>query len=106
MGLDHYRMTKYRGWYHHMTLCLLALACLKSVQFESGKEGATASVPEVRQLLEVVLPRRRWNPGDAIVWHQAKQRRKVVVPRHRQPPGELAPRASFMPIIDVGVLRR
>jgi len=38
IGLDHYEVTKYRGWYHHMTLCLLALAFLKSVQFEWGKK--------------------------------------------------------------------
>jgi SRSO17 transposase len=36
IGLDHYEVTKYRGWYHHMTLCMLALAFLKSVQFEWG----------------------------------------------------------------------
>ena len=38
VGLDHYEVTKYRGWYHHMTLCLLALAFLKSVQLEWGKK--------------------------------------------------------------------
>ena len=32
LGLDHYELTKYRGWYHHVTLVLLALAFLKSVQ--------------------------------------------------------------------------
>jgi SRSO17 transposase len=32
LGLDHYELTKYRGWYHHITLVLLALAFLKSVQ--------------------------------------------------------------------------
>ena len=39
VGLDHYEVTKYRGWYHHMTLCVLALAFLKSVQFEWKKKG-------------------------------------------------------------------
>ena len=34
VGLDHYEVTKYRGWYHHITLALLALAFLKSVQRE------------------------------------------------------------------------
>lgn len=38
VGLDHYEVTKYRGWYHHITLCLLALAFLKSVQLEWGKK--------------------------------------------------------------------
>ena len=37
-GLDHYEVTKYRGWYHHITLCLLALAFLKAVQHEWGEK--------------------------------------------------------------------
>jgi SRSO17 transposase len=32
LGLDHYELTKYRGWYHHITLVLLALAFLKAAQ--------------------------------------------------------------------------
>lgn len=55
IGLDHHEVTKYQGWYQHTTLCLLALALLKSVQF--------ASVPEVRQPLQVVVARVDWNPG-------------------------------------------
>ncbi len=38
VGLDHYEVTKYRGWYHHITLVLLALAFLKSVQWEWGEK--------------------------------------------------------------------
>lgn len=38
VGLDHYEVTKYRGWYHHMTMSLLALAFLKAVQFQWGKK--------------------------------------------------------------------
>lgn len=37
-----------------------------------------ASVPEVRQLLEAVLPRPRWDPASAIAWWQAQQRRKAA----------------------------
>ncbi len=37
-GLDHYELTKYRGWYHHITLSMLALAFLKSVQRQWGKK--------------------------------------------------------------------
>lgn len=36
LGLDHYEVTTYRGWYHHITLVLLALAFLKSVQRDWG----------------------------------------------------------------------
>jgi SRSO17 transposase len=38
VGLDHYEVTKYRGWYHHVTLSLLALAFMKAVQREWGKK--------------------------------------------------------------------
>jgi SRSO17 transposase len=38
VGLDHYEVTKFRGWYHHITLSLLALAFLKSVQREWGEK--------------------------------------------------------------------
>jgi len=48
LGLDHYEVTRYRGWYHHITLVLLALAFLKSVQCGWGKKGIRATVPEVR----------------------------------------------------------
>ena len=45
-GLDHYEVTEYRGWYHHMTLCLLlALAFLKPVQFEWGRMGRSPPSP-------------------------------------------------------------
>jgi SRSO17 transposase len=40
VGLDHYELTKYRGWYHHITLSMLALAFLKAVQRQwGGKMG-------------------------------------------------------------------
>lgn len=38
VGLDHYEVTKLRGWYHHMTLALMALAFMKSVQRQWGKK--------------------------------------------------------------------
>jgi SRSO17 transposase len=38
VGLDHYELTKYRGWYHHITLSMLALTFLKSVQRQWGKK--------------------------------------------------------------------
>jgi len=76
VGLDQYEVTKHRGWYHHMTMSLLALCFLKVTQSAWGKKEGSVSVPEVRQLLELVLPVARWNPAMAIAWQQAQQRRK------------------------------
>jgi SRSO17 transposase len=38
LGLDHYEVTKHLGWYHHVTLAMLALAFLKSVQRRWGEK--------------------------------------------------------------------
>ncbi len=37
-GLDHYEVTKLRGWYPHITLDLLALAFMKAVQRSWGEK--------------------------------------------------------------------
>jgi len=42
VGLDHYEVTKHRGWYHHITMSLMALAFLKSVQREWGKKRSAS----------------------------------------------------------------
>jgi len=42
VGLDHYEVTRYRGWYHHITLSLMALAFLKSVQRGWGEKRSTS----------------------------------------------------------------
>jgi hypothetical protein len=56
-GLDHYEVTRFRSWYHRITLSLLALAFLKSIQRDwgesdrSGRGGlsdASTARPSVR----------------------------------------------------------
>ncbi len=37
VGLDHYEVRSYMGWYRHMTLCLLALAFLNRIQEDFNK---------------------------------------------------------------------
>ncbi len=76
VGLDHYELTKYRGWYHHITLSMLALAFLKAVQLQWGKKCVSATVPEIPRLLEVVLPRITWRPQDVIAWFMKQRRNK------------------------------
>src|SRR5262249_56956616 len=51
LGLDHYEVTRFRGWYHYITQVLLALAFLKSVQCGWGKKGVSATLPQVPQIL-------------------------------------------------------
>ena len=43
-----------------------------------GKKGAPASVPEVRRLLEVVLPWERWSAAAAIAWYEHQRQPKAA----------------------------
>ena len=46
-----------------------------------GKKGIRATVPEIRQLLEVVLPRVEWTPELVIAWYENQQQRKRAARR-------------------------
>ena len=35
-------------------------------------------MPEVRKLLQAVLPRIQWSPDDVIAWYKQQQRRKTI----------------------------
>ena len=43
-----------------------------------GEKGTPASVPEVRQLLEMVPPWERWSAAAAIAWYEGQRRRKAA----------------------------
>jgi len=41
VGLDQYEITKYRGWYHHITLSMMALLFLKMIQRQWSEKKNT-----------------------------------------------------------------
>ena len=57
LKMNQYAMRSWRGWYHHMTLMMIAHLFLVSVQ-QALKENAPAlTVSQARLLLQAVLPR-------------------------------------------------
>ncbi len=66
VGLDQYEVTTYRGWHHHITLSLLALAFLKSTQWRWGKKrrrrnGSRNPIPAWRRPSESRVERDNGN---------------------------------------------
>ena len=59
VGLDHYEVTQYRGWYNHITMSMMALAFLKQVQWKWGKKITRQRSRDTR-----VAPRR--SPRDRV----------------------------------------
>lgn len=94
-GLDHYEVRKWKGWYRHITLVMLAQTYLSVTRLEAARQEAEAAqnerspvitvessreellpltVPEVRHLIwEIVW---REPPSWLSVWKWSKWRRK------------------------------
>jgi SRSO17 transposase len=58
LGLDHYEVRGWTGWYHHTALTMLSHHFLVSLRIDMGHDAPALTVSQVRRLLQVVLPRR------------------------------------------------
>jgi len=83
MGLDHYEVRSYVGWYRHVTLVMLAMAYLAGICVEDQADGCSVvtpppesgrllivplTIPEVRHLLgHLIWPTPR-NLPRALAW--------------------------------------
>lgn len=73
LGMDHYEPRSWRGWHHHMTMTLLAHHFLVRVRLRLKKSPAL-TVPQARELLNVVLPKRGFDAHAALALIQYYQR--------------------------------
>ena len=67
LGMDHYQVRGWTGWHHHMTMTFLSHHFLVRLRIQlGGGESPALTVPQVRLLLNAVLPRKRLDPETAI----------------------------------------
>jgi hypothetical protein len=55
VGLDHYEVRSWRGWHHHMTLCLLALLFLVEEQRRLSRSTPAITVQQSAEALGELL---------------------------------------------------
>ena len=53
-----YQVRGWIGWHHHMLMTLLAMLFIMEIQIEFGKKAPMLSVQDVKEVLEVILPRK------------------------------------------------
>ncbi|MGH2355755.1 MAG: IS701 family transposase, partial [Chloroflexota bacterium] len=92
VGLDEYEVRSWRGWHHHITLCLLATAFLLTLQQDwggkhGGRDPATTDARAARAAAPPPLDPRR--AAALAGGHPLPQR-----PRHRLPRQTSAPHAA------------
>ena len=78
LKMNQYAMRSWRGWYHHMTLIMIAHLFLVTLQQEFQEDMPALTVPQARMLLESVLPKQVFDADAAL-----KALSKIQLSNHR-----------------------
>jgi SRSO17 transposase len=78
LKMNQYAMRSWLGWYHHMTLIMIAHLFLVTLQQVLGEQTPGLTVPQARMLLEAVLPRRVFDANAAL-----DDLRRIQLANHR-----------------------
>jgi SRSO17 transposase len=85
LGMDHYEVRGWTGWHHHMTMTMLSHHFLVQLRVEMGDQAPALTVSQVRQLLNVTLPKRDFDEQaviDEIL--RTQQRNRAAYLSHRK----------------------
>lgn len=78
LGFDHYEVRGWVGWHHHTTMTLLSHHFLVRLRVELGPDAPARTVSQVRQLLQVVLPKRVFDEEGVIAEIERIQRQNYA----------------------------
>ena len=81
LGLDQDEVRGWVGWHHHLTMTLLAHHFLVRLRRQLGGRSPALTVPQVRLLLQVSLPRRALDAAHALALIRYTQRRNYAAHR-------------------------
>ena len=70
-----YEVRSWRGWHHHMTLCILAHHFLVRLQLRLKKNAPALTLPQVKLILAHVLPRPVFDPYQVLALLNYRQQR-------------------------------
>ena len=73
-GLDEYQVRGWRGWHHHMTMVLLAMLFLLELQQDWKSKAPLLTLRDVKEILEVTLPKRQFSPAEILLHIERKHR--------------------------------
>jgi SRSO17 transposase len=61
LGMGDYQIRSWRGWHHHMTLCILAHFFLVRIRLKLKENAPALTLPQIHLLLTGVLPKRQFD---------------------------------------------
>lgn len=85
-GLADYEVRGWRGWHHHMTMTLLAMLFLLELNLHWQEKAPLLTIQDVREILEVILPKREITPQEILRLIEQKHRARDSAKRshHRK----------------------
>jgi len=85
-GIADYEVRGWRGWHHHMTMTLLAMLFLLELSLYWQEKAPLLTVQDVREILEVILPKREITPQEILQLIEQKHRARDSAKRshHRK----------------------
>ena len=75
IGFGDYEVRSWRGWHHHMTLCILSHFFLVRMQLKLKENAPALTLPQVHLLLTVLLPKRHFDVQWALEVLEYRQKR-------------------------------
>lgn len=85
-GLADYQIRGWTGWHHHMVMTLLAMLFILELQVEWGEKADLISVQDIKEVLEVILPRNEITEAEilAIILQKHKARLSARKSHHKR----------------------
>jgi SRSO17 transposase len=65
-GLADYEVRSWTGWHHHITMSMLAMLALLMLDLQMGKKTDLLTVQDVKEILEVILPKKKVDENEII----------------------------------------
>jgi hypothetical protein len=85
IGMGDYQVRTWLGWHHHMTLCILGHFFLVRLRLKFKDKAPALTLPQVRLLLNNVLPKRQFDPQTVLtILAYRQQRNHAAYLAHRK----------------------
>ena len=75
-GLADYQVRGWTGWHHHMTMTILAMLYLMVLSIDLGKKVDFLTVQDVKEIFEVIMPKRHVTSEELIQLILEKHKRR------------------------------
>jgi len=76
-GLADYQVRNWTGWHHHMTMTILAMLYLMVLSMDLGKKVDFLTVQDVKEIFEVIMPKRQVTSEELIQLILEKHKRRL-----------------------------